>query len=204
MNIENLKLWCSEVGHLNKDQAEFMIKMAEKQQPKYCLETGFCSGRSSSAVIAGTEKSIKKFITVDKTFKKCGRYRAGGWLEKFEGAYPFYKGIQGNTMDLLNKDFFEKEFPNRIDWFTVDGDHSYRGCKHDLESALPYMNKNSIIIVDDYESNFPNGRPIPTVTEACDDFYNTHSDKLVKSKWNKKGKGFCIFRVTSESSAKVS
>ena len=192
MNIENNKLWCN-VGHLNKAQADLMIKIVEKQQPKYCLETGFCTGRSSLAVLLGGQKSIKKFITLDINCKS--KKISAESLELIESKYPFYRGIQGNTMSLLNKEFFEKEFPNGIDWFTVDGDHSYAGCKNDLESALPYMNKNSVIIIDDYESGPPNGCPIPEVTSACDDFYNTHSDKLTKSKWNEGGKGFCIFRL---------
>ena len=60
---------------------------------------------------------------------------------------------------------------------------------------IPYMNKNGIIIVDDYKSGEPNGFHIPCVTRACDDIAVEYKDTLVKSEWNKLGKGFCIFTV---------
>jgi len=192
MNIENNKLWCED-GHLNVDQANFIQKLSKEQNPQYCLETGFCTGRSALAVILGAEKSIKKFITLDINCRT--REISKEFLQLIESKYTFCKGIEGNASNILTKEFFEKEFPNGIDWFTVDGDHSYAGCKNDLQSALPYMNKNSVIIIDDYESGLPNGCSIPEVTSACDDFYKENSDKISREKWNKLGKGFCIFKV---------
>ena len=55
------------------------------------------------------------------------------------------------------------------------------------------MNKNGIIIIDDYKSGPPNGCSIPEVTKACDDFYKIHPE-LEKIEWNNKGKGFCVFK----------
>jgi len=192
MNIENNKLWCEE-GHMNIDQANFIQKLSKEQKPKYCLETGFCTGRSSLSVILGNEDNIEKFITIDINFDYWPPSRKS--LGEFESKYSFYRGIENNSAEVLTKEFFESEYPNGIDWFTVDGDHSYAGCKNDLGTALPHMNKNSIMIIDDYESNTPNGCPIPEVTNACDDFYKENSDKLSREKWNKLGKGFCVFRV---------
>jgi len=192
MNIETNKLWCDN-GHLSVDQADFMQKLSKEQNPEYCLETGFCTGRSCLSVILGAEKSIKKFVTLDINCRT--REISKEFLELIESEYSFCKGIEGNSFDILNQEFFEKEFPNGIDWFTVDGDHTYAGCKNDLQSVLPYMNKNSVIIIDDYESCPPNGCSIPEVTNACDHFYGENSDKLSREKWNVLGKGFCIFKV---------
>lgn len=192
MKTENHKLWCSQ-GHLNEDQAELLQELSLERKPKYCLETGFCTGRSSLSVIRGNEDIIEKFITIDINFDYWSPSRE--FLGKFESEYSFYRGIEDNSAKVLTEEFFNLEYPNGIDWFTVDGDHSYGGCKNDLETALPYMNKNSIIIVDDYESGEPNGCSIPAVTNACDDFYKENSDKVSREKWNVEGKGFCIFRV---------
>jgi len=202
MNIEEHKLW-SPLGHLNRDQAEFIQELSLEHKPKYCLETGFCTGRSSLALILGNEDGIEKFITIDWNFdynKNCQTptdvlASCHEYVDKFKAKYNFYSEKGGNTADVLNKEFLDKEFPNGIDWFTVDGDHTYDGCKRDLTMGLPYMNQGSIIIIDDYEAGPPNGCHIPEVNQACYDFYSENSDKLTREKWNKLGKGFCIFRV---------
>ena len=195
MNIENHKLWCNKGkgGHLNVDQANFIQKLSKEQNLQYCLETGFCTGRSSLSVIRGNEANIVKFITIDINFDYWEPTRE--YIEKFESEYSFYRAINDSSANILNKEFFTTEFPNGVDWFTVDGDHSYLGCKNDLEAGLKYMNTNSIMIVDDYESGSPNGCPIPEVTNACNDFYKENSDKVSREKWYKLGKGFCIFKV---------
>jgi len=192
MNITTNELWCSD-GHFNTDQAELYMELTKKHKPKYCLETGFCTGRSSLSVILGNEDNIEKFISIEYNLNYKSLTKE--FVEKFNSKFEFYNVVVGNSAHILTPEFFEKEFPNGIDWFTVDGDHSYFGCKNDLKLALPYMSKNSIIIVDDYELGSPNGCSLPEVTNACNDFYKENLDKISIEKWNKLGKGFCIFRV---------
>ena len=105
-----------------------------------------------------------------------------------------FSTIEKSSKNVLNKEFMEVEFPNGIDWFTVDGDHSYEGCLNDLELVYKYMNKGGIIIIDDYKSGPPNGCKIVSVTKACDDFHIKHPE-FIKEEWNNKGKGFCIFKT---------
>ena len=52
-----------------------------------------------------------------------------------------------------------------------------------------------MILIDDYESGPPEGCNIPEVTKACDDFYEVKKKNLSREKWNKDGKGFCVFTV---------
>ena len=110
-----------------------------------------------------------------------------------EDNFETFSTIENSSKKVLNDDFFKKEFPNGVDWFTIDGDHSYDGCLFDLKSTVGHMNKNGVMIIDDYESGPPNGCSIPEVTRACDDFFEEHQ-YLTKTKWNLKGKGFCIFK----------
>ena len=118
-------------------------------------------------------------------------------LKKFQETWDGFKAIESSSEVILTENFFKKEFPEGIDWFTVDGDHTYRGCYNDIEKALPYMNEGGIIIIDDYMSGPPNGCKIPEVSRACDDIYTTYGDKLEMKSWNEKGKGFCIFKIHS-------
>ena len=183
------EFWCKK-GHFNLDQAIFFKEMVMENDPEYILETGFCTGRSASVILTNAKK-LKKMISIDINFdymKPEGKIYKNKLKDNFEN----FSTIE-NTSKILNNNFFKKEFPLGIDWFTVDGDHSYTGCLFDLKSVVNHINKNGIIIVDDYKSGPPNGCRIPDVTRACDDFYK-ENQFLQKTEWNCKGKGFCIFK----------
>lgn len=194
MNEETCKensFWCSE-GHFNIDQFNFMTELVVKQNPQYVLETGFCTGRSTYAVL-GSAKNLKKMVSIDIDFdymKPYGRQMR----ELLEKNFPLLHTIENSSKTILNKKFMNENFKNGIDWFTVDGDHTYAGCLYDIKTVFPYMNKGGVIIIDDYKSGPPNGCHIPDVNKACDEFSRTHP-KLVKKEWCNNGKGFCIFIV---------
>jgi predicted O-methyltransferase YrrM len=182
--------WCKK-GHFNLDQAFLFKELVKENEPKYILETGFCTGRSASAILTNVQ-TLKKMISIDINFdyiKPEGRI----YKNKLEDSFENFSTIENCSSKILSKDFFEKEFPFGIDWCTIDGDHSYKGCLFDLKSVVNYINKGGIIIVDDYKSSPPNGCSIPDVTRACDDFYK-ENQYLQKTEWNCKGKGFCIFK----------
>tara|TARA_Y100000310_G_scaffold326998_1_gene392697 strand:+ start:92 stop:355 length:264 start_codon:yes stop_codon:yes gene_type:complete len=75
------KLWCSE-GHFNNDQCLFVEGLVKEHQPKYCLETGFCTGRSALAVLNSSDQ-IKKFTSIDRNFD----YRESGMEKERDFAY---------------------------------------------------------------------------------------------------------------------
>lgn len=182
--------WCKK-GHFNLDQAIFFKEMVKEYEPEYVLETGFCTGRSASTILTNAKK-LKKMISIDINFdyiKPEGRI----YKKKLEDNFENFSTIENNSRKILNNNFFKKEFPFGIDWVTIDGDHSYSGCLFDLTSVVNHINKNGIIIIDDYKSGPPNGCSIPDVTRACDDFYK-ENQFLQKTEWNYKGKGFCIFK----------
>ena len=192
MDIANHELWCPE-GHFNINQSLCINEICSTQQPKYVLETGFCTGRSALSVLLSCD-TIIKFVNIDINYdymKPHGRI----FLNKFITHFPQFKYYEKNSNNFLTDKFIQEEFPNGIDWFTVDGDHSYKGCLHDLITSLPHMNKNGIIIVDDYMSGPPDGAHIPDVTKACDYFFKINSNNLIKKTWNKNGKGFCLFII---------
>jgi predicted O-methyltransferase YrrM len=192
MNINNHELWCSE-GHFNVNQAILVNYLSLKHKPKYVLETGFCTGRSALSVLLNCD-TIINFVNIDINYDYInpnGRIM----VNKFINYFPQFKCYEKDSNIFLTGQFIKKEFPNGIDWFTVDGDHSYKGCLHDLTTCLPYMNKGGIIIVDDYMSGPPDGAHIPEVTKACDDFFNINSNSLVRKPWNNNGKGFCVFTI---------
>ena len=190
----NTEYWCKR-GHFNEDQYNYVRELVKKENPKYCLETGFCTGRSALSVLYENE-NIEKFVNVDINYNYLSE--GMGMLKKFVEKWKNFKAIQSSSSVVLNDNFFKEEFPNGLDWFTVDGDHSYAGCVNDIEKAIPYMNEGGIIIIDDYMSGPPNGCRIPEVTRACDDMYKKYETKLERRVWNNKGKGFCIFKICAK------
>ena len=184
-----MKYWC-DVGHFNLDQANYFIELLNVHNPNYVLETGFCTGRSAVSLLCNSN-NIKKMISIDINFnyrKPQGNQYRKLLIDNFNNFYT----IEGDSKKIINDNFLKTEFPNGIDWFTVDGDHSYYGCLTDIELVYKHMNKGGIIIIDDYKSGPPNGCSIPDVTNACDDFHKKHPD-IKKITWNKDGKGFCVF-----------
>ena len=184
------EFWCKK-GHFNLDQSNLFKEMVNEYKPEYVLETGFCTGRSASSILTNANK-LKKMISIDINFDYInpeGRIYKKILEDNFENFYT----IENSSRKILNDDFIKKEFPLGIDWVTIDGDHSYDGCLFDLRAVVSHINKNGIIIIDDYESGPPNGCSIPVVTNACNDFYK-ENQYLEQTKWNCKGKGFCIFK----------
>jgi predicted O-methyltransferase YrrM len=56
--------------------------------------------------------------------------------------------------------------PNDIDYCFVDADHTYPGCKRDLEAWWPKMGRGSIIAGHDYSKWFPG--TVVAVDEVCE------------------------------------
>ena len=173
LNIVNLcaqtpsieKYWCPR-GHFNVDQRTFIMKLAELVQPRSVLETGFCMGRSSASVLCASSSILFISVDIDLDYMKPeGREYA----IILQNDFPNCKVIEADSKRLFTQKFIMEQYPEGIDWLTIDGDHSYQGCLADLEVAR-HLNEAGIVIIDDYKSGPPNGVQLPQVTKAVEDF----------------------------------
>jgi hypothetical protein len=57
----------------------------------------------------------------------------------------------------------------------IDGDHSYEGCKRDIEAWYPHMKPSGIIFFHDHDESSPG------VIQAVSEFVNTHAMDHLKS-----------------------
>jgi len=192
--VYETRLWCTR-GHLNHDQADKYAEICEGLQPRHVLETGFCTGRSAACVLHHSGK-VEKMISIDINLDykaPHGRQMASVLAKTF----PQWRVIENSSREVLCLEFFRQEFPEGIDLATIDGDHSYDGCMHDLEAVAPHLAPHGVIMVDDYRSGPPKGTRIESVTRSVDDFLAKNQGVFEGEQWHKLGKGFCIIRRVS-------
>jgi predicted O-methyltransferase YrrM len=144
--------------HFDIEQRDFFIDILSSRNVKYCLETGFASGTSAATTLAACNP--EKMISVSLANNDLSV------SEKLERDFNF-KLIVGDSLQILNDNFFEKEFSYGIDFYFVDGGHEGIVPLLDLDSCLKYLNDDFLIIVDDYHSQMC---PCPDVDVAVDTF----------------------------------
>ncbi len=188
-------------GHLSEDQFHFVYDLVQHLKPTYALETGFCTGRSSYAVLEAGKATLKKMLSVDVDLDYAGAGTPCGreYKDILERHYKDnnFEVMEACSHDLFDSSFFALNFPEGIDFMMVDGDHTYDGCLQDISLVLPHVNTGGIIVVDDYKSGPPDGCTIESVNKACDFIISTRAS-LAKQEWSCKGKGFCIFTKQRE------
>jgi cephalosporin hydroxylase len=184
--------WC-EVGHFNQDQADKYAALCAEVRPRFAIETGFCTGRSAASVLHYASGALQKMISIDRDLdwkSSLGRRMR----DLLSSAFPHFNLIEQPSQQVLTEHFLKQEFPSGIDWVTIDGDHSYDGCRFDLEAIAPFLNPGGVMVVDDYHSGPPNGGRILEVDRAVDEFLATRRDQFTGEAWNHLGKGFCVIR----------
>ncbi len=185
--IAKINEYWHESGHLNEAQRDFLIDVLCKTKPKYCIETGFATGRSTITTLTAGEPDL--LVSVDINLDYLG---AREHAERMRRDYISLKLIEADTNELFTNKFFKSHFPKGIDFAFIDGDHSYDGVCNDLKWIGKHMNKYGFIVVDDYKSGAPNGIEIPEVNDAVDNFCEANS--IEKAEWYCEGKGFAILR----------
>jgi predicted O-methyltransferase YrrM len=86
-------------------------------------------------------------------------------LKKFEKNIEL---IKGNSNNLLKKIDMSK-----IDYVFLDGGHAYETVKNDLESCIPVIDNNGVILCDDYDLSYA-----PGVKKAIDEFIEIYKYKV--------------------------
>ena len=216
VSVYNTDLWCKEKGCLTIKQSDKLRDLIDEIKPKYVVETGFFTGRSASTMLY-YNKDLIKMISFEIRLEPYSEKE--NWEINYEkkmadllrDKYKNFNIVLGDTNKTLSTKYIKEKFPNGIDWATIDGDHSYEGCLYDLQTLSPHINKNGIIIIDDYDSginnidldvndfmknyeNYSKGI-IPSVDKAVDFFYKKNQNYFKKDIWRSNyGEVFCILK----------
>ena len=168
-----------------------MSKIVRKYNPQYIFETGFGSGRTAATMIQSCRtKPILKYVNCDKNYSLYNPVSCN-FRKYCQDMCPFFKTFENRSSELLRNGFLKSEFPDGIDWFTVDGDPNYSGCLCELVSVLPYMKIGGIIyIVADRDK-----RKNANVRDATDFFGEIFESRITKVLDDVIGREICHFIV---------
>ena len=198
MKIKFRKYW-RKTSLKNNDDGIFLLNHIKKIKPKNFLEIGVFHGVTSRNVcellysIHGSkfkftgidlfEKDSKKLsdeIAPKTTFSNPLKTIYYNYiirldpysyesvlklLKKFEKNISIIKGNSNNILDKINKDEFDYVF--------LDGGHKYETIKHDLQNLIHVINKNGIILCDDYNLSYA-----PGIKKAIDEYVLNHNYNL--------------------------
>lgn len=93
--------------------------------------------------------------------------------DTFEYARPMLnKYFPHAIIMLLHADTRERDsLDGKFDFIHIDGDHSEKGCHHDIEMALEACNAGGAVLIDDYDY-------IAGVKRAVDNFIKNNDNKI--------------------------
>jgi len=132
------------------------------------VEVGSWMGASTCFLAAGLKGAAAKIFAVDNFagLSTCGEDRA--WYQRHFNALG-----TGTTLDLFKRNFATLGFSGRaepvvsdslaaarslerlrgtVDLIFIDGDHSYDGCRGDIEAWTPFLRKGGIVAFHDFGS----------------------------------------------------
>lgn len=173
------------------NQIIHMSNIVRQVNPQYILETGFGSGRTGATIIQSCRKlPILKFVNCEQNYSL--QYPVSNtFRDYFKAMCPYYKTFESRSFELLRTSFLKTEFPNGINWFTVDGSPTYEGCLCELISVLNHMTVGSVIYVVSDRNKMINFN----MRDACDFFGEMFSSKVTKILDDVVGREICYFKV---------
>ena len=174
------------------NQVIHMSLLVRNHNPQNIFETGFGSGRTAAIMIQSCRiLPILKYVNCDKNYSLYHPI-SSNFRKHFMDMCPFFKTYERRSSDLLRNGFLKDEYPEGIDWVTVDGDPTYAGCLCELVSVLPHMKKGGIIYVvaDLYK------RSNVEIRDACEFFAELFGSRVEKVVDDVVGREICHFVVT--------
>ena len=142
------------VGAFSTYDAEILIAQLEKLEPgQLYLEVGVDKGKS---------------LWISKQVVKEGVEVHGVDLREDPG-------VTGAVFHRGDSVAIAKDWDKKIDVLFIDGDHSYEGCKRDIEAWLPHLKENGVMLFHDCDESSPG------VVRAVSEFVDTY--KGVMTSW---------------------
>jgi predicted O-methyltransferase YrrM len=139
-----------------KSEITALCRIVQEARPKVIVEIGTASG--GTLFLFGRIANPEKIISVDLP---------GG---SFGGGYPFWKIPffksfgKKHVIQLIRADSHSEETllktkrrlkDSKVDFFFIDGDHTYEGVKRDFQMYSPLVRKGGIVAFHDIVTHDP-------------------------------------------------
>lgn len=135
-------------SHLTSEEKITLLSLARSSEGTF-VEIGSYLGSSSCFIAEGIQQSGKKsdLFCID-TWQNDAMS---------EGNKDTYKEFLSNTREYKNilsplrgwSYDVAKNFDKKIDFIFIDGDHSYKGVKKDVDLWIPKLNPGAILVMHD-------------------------------------------------------
>jgi hypothetical protein len=149
-----------EMGVFKGDMAKFVDKLIN---PSLFVLIDFFTGITGSGDQDGNNF---EYVDLEQSYNQLRKY-----FEK----NPNIKILQNDTVSGL------AQFPNEsFDMIYIDADHSYEGCKRDLEASYKKLKKGGYLMGHDYEMNMNKAKKsyFFGVKKAVDEFCKNYSETI--------------------------
>lgn len=150
-------------GMMDERKCQFLYEIAARYlgEKTLIVEIGSYMGCSTTWLgVAGKRKRFQGLIAIDlftgtpSWNQKFDTYKVFMLRIKKNKLETFVKAIRGNSREVI-KQWNDKD---KIAILHIDGDHAYEGVKADMDNYIPYLQRNGIVIFDDYDSEHPHVR----------------------------------------------
>lgn len=143
-NIDYIKLEkTAQPGAFSRFDMEVLVPEIKKLESKdVYLEIGVDRGRSLSIANLFAKEGVKLYgVDINET-KELKRYLKKNKHITF---------IHGDSVEVAK----EWKKANKIKVLFIDGDHSYEGCKRDIQAWFPHLTKDAVILFHDCDETSP-------------------------------------------------
>jgi hypothetical protein len=159
---------------IESNQIVQMSKLIRKLKPQYVFETGFGYGRTMVTMLESCcNHRLLHYVNCDKNYSLYTPI-SNMVKDTISKTYSNIKWYEKRTPEFFQEGILQKEFPNGIDWATIDGSPTYEGCLCELFSVLPHMKKGGIIYVVTDRLKLKNRN----IANASDFFESYNKDKF--------------------------
>ena len=128
-----------------------LFQLAKEKKGQIFVEIGSYLGASSCFIAAGINRHVAKG---EKTLYCIDTWKNDAMSEGNRETFGKFKKNTIKYIDLITplcdiSVAVAKTFDKGVDFLFIDGDHSYKGVKTDVDAWLPKLNKDALIIFHD-------------------------------------------------------
>lgn len=127
---------------IHQATANYLFELAKKVKPGLVVEIGCFAGFSTLHIAKALQSNSKGFLCAFDLATDKARNR----IER-AGMAALVSFFEGNSAVVGKK--VMQDLDRKIDILFIDGDHTRRGCMRDLETFLPYLNSNGVVVFHD-------------------------------------------------------